>query len=39
MDYTMNSVLVNMRVRDAMKAAEESFAPGGSEDMCIAGVF
>ena len=35
----MNSVLVNMRLRDARKAAEESFAPGSFEDTCIAGVF
>lgn len=39
MDYTANSVLVNMRLGDAMKAAEESFAPGNSEDTCITGVF
>lgn len=34
----MNSVLVNMRLRDAMKAAEKSFAPGSFEDKCIAEV-
>lgn len=35
----MNSVLMNTRLRDAMKAAEESFATGSFEDMCITGVF
>lgn len=31
----MNSALLNMRLRDAMKAAEESFAPGGFADACV----
>lgn len=38
-DYTLNSVLMNMSLRGALRAAEESFAPGSFEDKCIAGGF
>lgn len=35
----MNSVLVNMRLRDEMKVAVGSFAPGRFEDTSVLGVF
>lgn len=35
----MNSVLLNKRGRDAMKAAEESFVPGSFEDNISLGFF
>lgn len=34
-DNTMNSVFVNISSRDAMKAAEAIFAPGGFADTYV----
>lgn len=35
----MNSVLVNVRLRDAMEVAVGSFAPGRFEDTFVLGFF